>query len=183
MKRIRMVLSHSSIQDCIRQLEEYKNGMQAKLLLVTERLANVGITIISADLGEYGAFIQVKKELKESTPENAKFVVAMINTQMVTRYWYRKGEIVEAEVNPVLMVEFGSGAYARNDKRARDVGAGRGTFPNERHAFDDDGWWWTTPDGQKHHSFGEQASAPLYDAFWAMYLDAITIIKEVFGNG
>lgn len=183
MKRIHLVLSHSSIQDCIRQLEEYKNGLQPKLQKVADKLADIGVDVIQANLGEYGEFIEVKKELKESTPEQAKYIVCMINTQMVTKWWFRNGTLVHEDVNPVLMTEFGSGAYARNDFRSSMAGSGRGSFPNQRHAFDDEGWSWTTPDGKTHHSFGEEPSAPLYNAYWTMYMDVASVIREVFGNG
>lgn len=167
----------------IKFLEDYKKAIEPKMVLFTERLASVGITIAEVNKGEYSAYLRLTKRLESSTPEQATELVIMTQTRTIQSVWFKNGKLHSEDVSPVLMAEFGSGMFARDDEPTQLAGAGRGTFPNQTHAFDEEGWWWRTPDGKDHHSFGERPSAPLLNAYNEMVKQYKNIAREVFDNG
>ena len=100
--------------------------------------------------------------------------------QKVIRRWYYKGSIKSEEVSPLLMSEFGSGWLA---EVLYDIqGVGQGTFPHQKHAFDEEGWNWTTPDGVTHHSMGEPPQPTMFSAIVEMQNSIEEVAREVFGG-
>ena len=77
-----------------------------------------------------------------------------------------------AVVDPLLMAEFGSGQFA--------VEGHRGTFPNQKHAFDPNGWYWRDLSGELHHSRGITPTRPLYKAKEEMTQQIREVAERVF---
>lgn len=97
----------------------------------------------------------------------------------ITSVWKTKEGLKSAEVSPLLMAEFGSGQYAQNPNNI--VGVGQGTFPGQKHAFDEEGWYWVGLDDKLYHSYGIDPSMPMYEASQALFETAVRVAREVFG--
>lgn len=186
--KYKLELNHTSIQGLIGQLKKYEDSLDYKVQLILEKLADKGISVASQNTsGEYRPYIQFKKVAYVGLNGDKAILVMMYNTDRPIKEWRHSGEpsgYKQAEVNPVLMVEYGSGLYATDvNEIDRYVGGGQGQFPGQKHAFDPNGWTWTTPDGVQHHSYGDIPQAPLMHAMNEMYSEVLSVVKEVFANG
>jgi hypothetical protein len=174
------------IDRVIKYLENYKQTIISKTQEFVDKLIDVGIEVAQHNTGEYAGYIVFSKQIKPTEDGCVGYLVATDGKKII-RQWKYKGGIKTAEVSPLLMAEFGSGWLAHvmstQDYRSNDLNVGQGTFPNQTHAFDKEGWFWETPDGEKHHSYGEKPSYPLYSATLAMIYEVERIAKEVFSNG
>lgn len=170
------------IDKLIGRLEDYKRDLLFKRDKFVRELIKVGINTAKENAGEYAGFIRFEKQI-----EDGNGLLIATDGKKLIREWKCYGGIRRAEVSPLLMAEFGSGWLAHvmstQDYRSNDLNVGQGTFPNQTHAFDKEGWFWETPDGEKHHSYGEKPSYPLYSATLAMIYEVERIAKEVFSNG
>lgn len=174
-------LSRKSIEKAISQINEYKQGLQIKCDRLVSILADRGIAVAQMNVQEYGQAIVFTKKVK-MVDDGAELNLAMCKTADILRFWViQDGTVKSALVNPILMAEFGSGIYADNI-RGSVVGAGRGTFPNQIHAFEN-GWRWQSLDGEWHYSQGETPKRPLEFAYLEMFTIIRNVAIEVFGNG
>ena len=174
-----------SIDKAIKALEEYKQELTMKMETFVRKLLDVGIKAGIANSGQYAGMILFEKEVVAGSDDIEGVLIATDGDKII-REWKYKGGIKRAVVSPMLMAEFGSGflAFTQNtrDYLDKDLGVGQGTFPNQIHAFDKEGWFWETPDGKKHHSYGEAPVYPIHSAVLAMTFEINRIAKEVF-NG
>lgn len=183
-------LSEKGMAELAKELEHYKkNTLRYKMKIFLDRLAENGITVASSLYDEYRNYVFFEKKVTFNNGNCTAIIVAR-KLSDVHREWFDKnGNVVgEADVNPLLMAEFGSGwkAVVRkgNSKSEYPLAAGvggQGTFPNQEHAFDRQGWFWRDDKGELHHSYGEEPSAPMYNASVTMILTVKQIAKEVFG--
>lgn len=175
---IKFGLSEDSIKNAMRQLDNYENSLKQKAQLFCQELADVGISTAKASTRTYGGFIVFSQQLGTMNSENPVVILYAKKTTDLIREWYYHGEIKRVEIDPLLMEEFGSGFASFNPL---DVpGVGQGSFPEQKHAFDEEGWYWTTPDGITHHSWGETPGQPMYHAREEMYQQIRTIARKVF---
>lgn len=178
-KTFRAELSKQSIDALIKQLKDYEEELNTKCKKFVSRLSEEGIKVAMVNRGEYGDTIGFKTELKASETGATALMVA--TGQGITRSWRYKGEYKTAVINPLLMAEFGSGWLADTTMHENVPGnVGQGTFPGQKHAFDEAGWYWTTPDGVRHHSYGEAPTYPMYRASVAMINKINEVAREVF---
>ena len=185
-KTLYMSLSTSGdIDKVIQYLEDYQKTIMDKANELVNRLLEVGIDTAYRNTGEYAGFITFNKVVK-STEDGCEGILIGTDGQRFIRQWKYKGGIKSVEISPLLMAEFGSGWLAHvmstDDYRSNELGVGQGTFPGQTHAFDKEGWFWETPDGKKHHSYGEKPTYPMYSAMLAMIYEVDKIAKEVFSN-
>ena len=99
-------------------------------------------------------------------------------TDMLKGYIHVKGD-------DLLFIEFGSGIrlnQGRLHPKAAEMGYGVGTYPGQTHAFDPNGWYYRK-NGILYHSFGTEASMPVYKAVFEICEEAVRIAQEVFGSG
>ena len=169
----------ASIDNVIKQLEEYKVSLHDKCDIFVERLAEAGIKVAYAHVGEYGDHITFESV---KGGDGVTFLKGSDNPVMVEWYTDKKGTHKRSyEVSPLLLSEFGSGWLA---VVLYDIaGVGQGTMPGQRHATDPKGWYWYDEDGTKHHSIGVPPTFPMHNAIMAMMEQADRIAKEVFKNG
>lgn len=176
--KLNITLSTSSIDSAIKKLEEYNKSLDKKAKMLVEKLAEKGIEVARRNSG-YGAYIYFGMKL-DNTTGGATAIMFGKNVKQLVVQWQTKEGIKSAEVNPILMAEFGSGA------EFDDVwGVGlveRGSFPNQTHAFDSKGWYWKDLDGKWHHSDGHNPEQPMYHAYKEMYGVIVNVAKEVFSN-
>ena len=180
MKRLNISLTtKGSLNKAIEYLEQYKKELVQKSELFVSRLIDLGIEAGQLNSGQYGNYIVFRKELNLKN-DGCEGLLIATDREKIIRQWYRGGQIVSAEISPLLMSEFGSGWLAQVLFPSVDGKVGQGTFPDQIHAFDEDGWWWTTPDGVTHHSKGETPTHPMHNAYIVMYSQIDKVAREVF---
>jgi len=180
MKRINISLTTpGSIQKAIEELQSYKFSLKTKAYTLVDRLLAIGIRVAEENSGEYKGLIFYEPFISNEF-DCVGFLIAQ-DKQKIVREWYRGGQLVSAEVSPLLMAEFGSGWFA--EVLFALSGVGQGTFPGQIHAFDENGWTWTTKDGVRHYSMGETPTHPMHNASMALINNVVEVAREVFGNG
>ena len=170
-------LKLSEFRRARREIEKYKRSLDRKLTKFIRLLADKGIETAKENAGEFSEYIRFSKQIEDGS---TVYIVAKDRKKLLKTYMY-KGRKKTVEVNATSMAEFGSGWESVIMDENAD-GYGQGTFPDQKHAFDPQGWFWVTPDGQKHHSFGEHPTFPLYSAAIAMIIEANKVAQEVFGD-
>jgi hypothetical protein len=185
MAKISFRLSESDIKRAISELEAYRDSIPSKCAKFAERLAEEGIRVAEQNLGEYGPYITFTLDVNQDK-YGAKAVMSGVS-QSVFRFWLgADGMTRAAEINPLLMAEFGSGWEASdaagkpNASRAVAQGMGQGTFPGQIHAKDPDGWWYKDLQGEWHHTYGEEPTMPMFMALLEMVSRVNEIAEEVF---
>lgn len=169
-----MTFDLENLDDLIDYLEDYKNELDDKARLISDRLADVGITIARQNVGgEYGSYIIFGKEFDG---DNCIFYATDSGDIHVT--WDGSEGY---DVSPLLLCEFGSGQFADNPFSV-PLPVGQGTMPNQTHAFDPNGWWWKV-NGETHHSIGVPPDAPMYNASLEIMDKVVEVAREVFHVG
>lgn len=176
---ITMQLSEASVRNAIRELENYKKELLAKVQTYTYRLAERGISVAKSNTGVFSHYITFSVNLSPTT-YGCKAVLLANESGTITRQWQTKEGVQSADVSPLLMTEFGSGFKAQNPKNV--AGVGQGTFPDQTHAFDSGGWYYQDLEGVWHHSDGFTPTMPMYKAFCEMEQDIVNVALEVFGK-
>lgn len=173
-------LSVKGLNNLIKQLKQYESGLHKKCEEYVKRLAESGVAVAKARIGEspLGKYVSIQTEITE---EEAGCKAILIAT----------GEIKQSEGYPpfstLLSIEFGAGIHynvGNDNPKADELGFGVGTFPGQIHAFSDSGWYYWDDAAQKwRHSYGVKATMPMYGASVEIAQKAIQIAKEVFGSG
>ena len=175
MKRLNARLNTRDITHLIREVENFKYDFLRKLADFEIELAEVGITVARANTYvEYDEqYINMGDMLefsKDTVIEDSGVTCRLIATgQLYTKEW--KGG--SAQVNPLLMAEFGSGANA--------IDGHRGTFPNQHVAFLQS-WKWTDNSGITHESSGSVPSRPMLKAKQEMERQIQAVAERVFSG-
>ena len=171
---IRGELSSKGIQSIIDQLQDYKQDLHRKAELLCQRLAEAGLTVAQAKVGEspLGKTISLRIDMD---PSKAGCKVMLIASGQTQSNDY-------GTVNTLLLVEFGAGIHYNHTEnpKAPEFGMGVGTFPNQKWAFNESGWWYKGEDDEWHHSYGTKATMPMYSASVAIRARVAAIAKEVF---
>ena len=166
-------LDTNEIKDLVKTLNQLAKDLPSRCQMAVQVLADAGIKVASANMGEYKGMVLFTKEVDVNETGCTCLMVAT-DTEHPVRTWVYKGEEKSAEVSPILMAEFGSGWHS---EVLFDIdGVGQGTFPGQTHAFDPKGWFWKDKEGKTHHSYGEAPTYPMYKAS----LEMVSKIQEVF---
>lgn len=169
-----MTFDLDNLDALIDYLEDYKNGLDEKARLISERLADLGITIAKQHVGgEYGDYLIFEKEMDG---DDCIFYATDSGDIHVT--WDGSEGY---DVSPLLLCEFGSGWYADNPFPV-SLPVGQGTMPNQTHAFDPNGWYWRV-NGELHHSEGVPPDSPMYNASLEIMRSVVEVAREVFDVG
>lgn len=171
-------LSISSIKQLQEDLRKYQDSLKYKCRELTEQLAEMGIKVAGAKIGEspLGKYVTIKTDITE---EQAGCKAVLIAT----------GETFENEgyapFNTLLAIEFGTGIRYNSEEnpKAPDLGFGVGTFPDQTHAFDKNGWWFWSEEKQAWiHSYGVKATMPMYQASVEIQQNIVKVAKDIFGK-
>lgn len=181
MKQIKVKLNSKSIQNAIKELENYKASLEAKNKEFVSRLIDYGIEMAVSYSGNYGKYISFNKKVEGG--ENAVGFLIAEGYPITVEWIVQGGEVKTAEIDPLLMAEFGSGQFA--EVLFNISGVGRGTFPGQTHAFEDS-WSFMKKESDGttkwYRSSGVAPTHPMYHADMEM-LDVIeSVAREVFGN-
>ena len=152
MKVIKVQASSKGMRDLQKELAKYRDDLQKKSELFVSRLASLGITVGKANCGEYKTAIAFTKTIYSDSQGHSIAYVIADDKFPILREWMYHGDIKQVNISPLYMAEFGSGWYAKPLLAPPSGNGGQGTFPGQKHAFDEDGWTWTTPDGEEHQT-------------------------------
>lgn len=177
-KAISLKLNTADINAAVKELKNYIVRLKAQCKEFVTELAEVGIETVKQYIQvednevvvDRSDLVFFKKDIVDAGGEITYTMYVNANTYISE--WVTKSGTKYAEVNPLLMAEFGSGAKA--------VDGHRGSFPNQVHAFDKDGWWWVDSSGLKHHSRGNAPTRPLLHAREEMERQIGAVAERVF---
>lgn len=179
--------SLSDFTDAQKKVLAYRNGLIQKCGIFVQKLANKGILVGEQVLGDsdegYSRYITFGVDL-EYSKYKCKGLMYATNTGIIKSQWMTKDGVKEADVSPLLMVEFGAGLRANNAwaATASHGKGGTGTFPGQTHAFDPEGWWYQDLGGEWHHSYGVTPTMPMGHALSEMMDQIHSTAMEVFGK-
>lgn len=180
-------LDTNDIQNVINQIDYYKHALERDVQRFIDKLATEGITCAMHTNMTFGNYISFHKTMMVNGHYTEAQIVMHADSMMFSEWKQEDGSVKTAEVNPILMEEFGSGfktaeihAQRSNAFSGHTLG-GQGTFPNQTHANDSNGWWYKDLNDEWHHVYGTKPSMPLSNAIMEMYLKVKQVEKDVFG--
>lgn len=179
-KKIAIGLSAKEFREAAKQICRYQNDLNRKCEELCRRLTVEGIQIAQAHIGEspLGKTITLRSEI---TPEKVgcKAILLAVGKTVETEGY--------APFNTLLAVEFGSGIFfnANGNPKAVELGFGVGTFPNQKHAFED-GWFYPSDEKDEKgnivwkYTHGVKATMPMYYVGKEIREKLISIARDVF---
>ena len=182
---IKAKLNSADIKKMAVEVEQYGIEFQTKIHTVLRRLADKGIAAAALSVGNMGQYITFTKQ---NDPYGVTIVAQ--ETSVIVAEWMRYGNLVHAEVSPLLMSEFGAGRHAviwegqteHTNTLSDGKQIGRGTFPNQTHAFEDS-WRYMDVNGNWHTASGIKPTRPLHNAVIEIITQVEATAREVFGYG
>lgn len=164
MKTISMTLDPQSIDKALTELQAYQDDMDAKCKEICEKLASMGAVNVS--LGFSRAIYTGDNDFSVDVQQkDNKFIVSV------------SGETV-------LFIEFGAGVMAMDQvhPQSAEFGMGIGTYPNQKHAFDEKGWYLprSKTGGRAVHTFGNPPNMPVYNTAKDLRAEISRVVTEVF---
>lgn len=180
-KVIRGSLSSQGIRHIIGELQSYRHSLERYSALFAKRLAEEGFDVAQIYLAEASPTNEDDGTADYDKP------VGTLDIKTDTNGWVSSVSL-KLTGQQVLFVEFGSGITFNPEQTpnpwSATFGMGVGTFPRQKHAFDDSGWSYYGNDDQWHHTHGIKATMPMFHASQALRQRdlVIRIAKEVFGS-
>ena len=182
---IRTKLQSAELKRAADEVRQFGRDFQTKIQTLLERLVEKGINVAEATVGKFGNKITFSKQV-----DNLGVVMVATETDYILAEWLRGNTPVEAIVSPLLMAEFGAGPHAivwegqlsNTDTLPDGKRIGRGTFPNQTHAYENS-WWYMDLNGKWHQAFGVTPTRPIHNAMLEIIAQVNATVREVFGNG
>ena len=169
------LFSQKSIQNAIKQIEQYRDDLPRKCQEICRRLSEEGVRVADAAINS----VPIGKTITLTTDINP----SKMGCQAIMRMTGRETRTEDGRVfYTALAIEFGAGVRYNStaNPKAKEFGMGTGTFPNAKHSWQMEGWYYLGDDGNWHHSYGVQASHPLYSASVAMRQKLENVVNDVF---
>ena len=169
------IFNPKSIQDCIKQIESYRDDLPRKCQEICRRLSEEGVRVADAAINS----VPIGKTITLTTDINP----SKMGCQAIMKMTGRETRTEDGRIfYTALAIEFSAGVRYANtaSPKAKDFGMGTGTFPNAKHSWQMEGWYYLGDDGNWHHSYGVQASHPLYSASVAMRQKLENVVNDVF---
>lgn len=164
-----------SIQNAIKQIEQYRNDLPRKCQEICRRLSEEGVRVADVAINS----VPIGKTITLTTDINP----SKMGCQAIMKMTGRETRTEDGRIfYTALAIEFSAGVRYANtaSPKAKDFGMGTGTFPNAKHSWQMEGWYYLGDDGNWHHSYGVQASHPLYSASVAMRQKLENVVNDVF---
>lgn len=164
-----------SIQNAIKQIEQYRDDLPRKCQEICRRLSEEGVRVSDAAINS----VPIGKTITLTTDINP----SKMGCQAIMKMTGRETRTEDGRVFfTTLAIEFGAGIRYNStaNPKSSEFGLGVGTFPGQTHAFDPNGWYYLDSNGEWKHSYGVQASMPMYNASVEMIQKIDSIVKEVF---
>lgn len=164
-----------SIQNAIKTVEQCRDNLPEKCREICRRLAEEGVRVADAAINS----VPIGKTITLTTDINP----SKMGCQAIMKMTGRETRTEDGRIfYTALAIEFSAGVRYANtaSPKAKDFGMGTGTFPNAKHSWQMEGWYYLGDDGNWHHSYGVQASHPLYSASVAMRQKLENVVNDVF---
>ena len=171
MKKISIRLSNDSINDAIKELQMYKQSLISKNDLFVQRLAEVGIPVIDANI----AAAQGDSDKSHNT---------YIKLNSFGSY---SRAVLVVEGTDLAFIEFGSGIHYNTPAgtsphpKGQELGYTIGSYGKGLGA--NDYWYYQAETGETVRSYGTESTMPVYKASVEIRQKIREIAKEVFGGG
>ena len=169
------IFDPKSIQECIKQIEAYRDDLPRKCQEICRRLCEIGqqTALVAINESPQGKAVTLRMDIDPSKTGCKAMLIGTGKT--VTD---DKGRTF----NVLFGIEFGSGIKYNTTANplASEFGMGVGTFLDQVHAFDRDGWMYLDKNGNWKHSYGIKATMPMYKAMVEIRRNLDTVIREVF---
>lgn len=169
------IFNPKSIQDCIKQIEAYRDDLPRKCQEICRRLCETGqqTALVAINESPQGKAVTLRMDIDPSKTGCKAMLIGTGKT--VTD---DKGRIY----NLLLGIEFGSGIRLNPTANplASEFGMGVGTFPGQKHALEPGGWMYLDKDGNWKHSYGVKATMPFYKAMTEVQRNVNDVVKDVF---
>lgn len=176
-RTLNATLSTTSIRKLQDELKKYQNDLTTKCKLLAKELAEIGVKVAEARIGEspLGKYVSIQTDISE---EQAGCKAVLIATGEV------KKSDGYAPFNTLLAIEFGAGIHYNQtpNPNADKFGLGVGTFPGQIHAFEDGWYYWDDKAQEWRYTHGVKATMPMYSADMAIIKDVVKTAKEVFSK-
>ena len=148
-------------------------------------MADLGVYAGQTTIGNFGRFVTFSRYT-----DGLGVVVVAQEMSVINASWLRGNQQIDAEVSPLLMAEFGAGPHAivwegvnnNTDTLSDGTRIGRGTFPDQTHAFESS-WWYMDLNKQWHQASGVKPTRPMHNAMLEIIAQVNATAREVFGNG
>lgn len=168
-RTIKMTLSHDSIQDAIKQLREYQNGLKSKNEIFVKRLSELGIPVIDQNI----AMAQGDSDKSHNTYIKINSFGDYAQTTLV------------CEGKSLSYIEFGAGIHYNTPAgtsphpKGEELGYTIGSYGQGKGK--NDSWTYYSETGEWVRSYGTEATMPVYKASAEIIQNIRKIAKEVFG--
>ena len=165
-----------SLQQAINQIEAYRDDLPRKCQEICRRLVEEGVKVADAAINS----VPIGKTIILTTDINP----SKMGCQAIMKMTGRETRTEDGRIfYTALAIEFGAGIRYNStaNPKASEFGMGVGTFPGQTHAENPEGWYYLDSNGEWKHSYGVQASMPMYKASVEMRQKIDSIVKEVFG--
>lgn len=163
-------LSTSSIQNMIKQVEQYRDSIVSKNELFVRRLAEIGIPVID-------------QRILAAQGDSDKSHNTYIRLNSFGSY---SQAVLVAEGKDLLFIEFGAGIHYNGaagsspHPKGQEYGYTIGSYGKGKGA--NDFWFYTADTGESVMSHGTEATMPVYSASVEIIQNIRRIAKEVFGG-
>lgn len=176
-RTLNATLSTTSIRKLQDELKKYQNDLTTKCKLLAKELAEIGVKVAEARIGEspLGKYVSIQTDISE---EQAGCKAVLIATGEV------KKSDGYAPFNTLLAIEFGAGIHYNQtpNPNADKFGLGVGTFPGQIHAFEDGWYYWDDKAQEWRYTHGVKATMPMYHADMEIIQNVVKKTKEIFGK-
>lgn len=170
-KKIKMNLSVSSVENAIKQIEEYKRSLVLKTAQLLEELGKIGIRTINQRMSSIQG---------DSNPNHYAFV------KMNSYGSYTRATII-LQGRDILFIEFGSGIHYNGavgsspHPKGQQMGYTIGSYGKGQGA--NDSWvYFNEEHGRFETSQGTKAAMPMYNAEVEIRKAIKSVAKKVFGG-
>ena len=164
-----------SLQEAIRQIEQYRDELPRKAQQLCQRLSEIGeqTALVAISESPQGKAVTLRMDIDPSKTGCKAMLIGTGKT--VTD---EKGRTYSL----LLGIEFGSGIRLNPTANPLDseFGMGVGTFPGQTHALNPGGWMYLDRDGNWKHSYGVKATMPFYKAMTEIQRNVNDVVKDVF---
>lgn len=156
----------TGIDETVSRLRQYQERVKQKKNELCNRLASLGATNVSILFSR--AFYTGDNDFTVTVEES------------------NGGYVIAVSGQSVAFVEFGAGiTYGSGHPMAAQFGAGPGTYPGQKHAFDPKGWYLPkekrAADGTKH-TYGNPPAMPMYNTVQELKQEMARVAREVFSS-
>jgi len=169
-KKISISLSQKSIENAIKELNQYKDNLQRKNEEFVRRLAELGIPVINQN---------ILAALGDSD-KNHNVYIKLYGIESVSQ------ATLVCEGKDILFIEFGAGVHYNGasgsspNPKGKEFGYTIGSYGKGQ--GNNDFWFYYADSGESVMSHGTEATMPVYKASIEIIQNIRKVAKEVFGG-